>query len=122
MDSGAVFAMTAFAALAVGLLLSHQPPQIETDRVAGKLSFAVRYGEVWTYRIARILLGVFLESWGMAVSLNGLDSPAIGLAIYTVAAAWIMAIIVRPGLGPKRMLVSATVFVAVIVAVQNLMI
>ena len=34
----------AFAALAVCRLLSHQPPQIETDRQAGKQSFAVRYG------------------------------------------------------------------------------
>ena len=46
----------AFAALSLSLLLSHQPPQIETDRQAGKHSFAVRHGADKTYRVSRIML------------------------------------------------------------------
>ena len=52
--------MIAFAALAVALLLSHQPPQIETDRRAGKLSFAVRFGVCTDRFTARLLFAVFL--------------------------------------------------------------
>lgn len=48
----------AFAALSLSLLLSHQPPQIETDRAAGKLSFAVRHGATKTYLVSRILFMV----------------------------------------------------------------
>ncbi|NDD04165.1 MAG: prenyltransferase [Proteobacteria bacterium] len=45
----------AFGALAVAVLLSHQPPQVLTDFSAGKMSFAVRHGVDKTYRVARWL-------------------------------------------------------------------
>jgi hypothetical protein len=66
-DVRAIAGSVAFAALAASLLLSHQPPQIETDRRAGKQSFAVRYGERRTRQWAIILLIVFLVSFGMAL-------------------------------------------------------
>jgi 1,4-dihydroxy-2-naphthoate octaprenyltransferase len=49
----------AFGALAMGLLLSHQPPQIETDRAAGKNAFAVRYGAERTWQVAQALFVMF---------------------------------------------------------------
>ena len=63
----AITGMLAFAALAVSLLLSHQPPQFETDRQAGKKSFCVRYGKqktcqtsVWLFTLALLLIGTGL--------------------------------------------------------------
>ena len=50
-----VLGMLAFAAFASALLLSHQPPQIETDRAAGKQSFAVRHGAALTRKVALYL-------------------------------------------------------------------
>lgn len=58
----------AFACLATAILLSHQPPQIATDRAAGKHTFAVRYGAQATWRAARALFLGFLASWAMALA------------------------------------------------------
>lgn len=66
-DVRAILGSIAFAALAACLLLSHQPPQIETDRRAGKQSFAVRYGEQRTRQWVYSLFVVFLFSFGMAL-------------------------------------------------------
>jgi 1,4-dihydroxy-2-naphthoate octaprenyltransferase len=59
-DYNYVLGSVAFAALSASLLLSHQPPQIDTDRQAGKHSFAVRFGADTTYRVSRLL---FVISW-----------------------------------------------------------
>lgn len=45
----------AFASLAVAVLLSHQPPQVLNDFLAGKMSFAVRNGPKRTFLVAKIL-------------------------------------------------------------------
>lgn len=66
-DVRAITGSIAFAALAACLLLSHQPPQIETDRRAGKKSFAVRYGERRTRQWVYLLFVVFLLSFGTAL-------------------------------------------------------
>jgi len=66
-DARAIMGSIAFAALAACLLLSHQPPQIETDRRAGKQSFAVRYGERRTRQWVYVLFVVFLLGFGMAL-------------------------------------------------------
>jgi 1,4-dihydroxy-2-naphthoate octaprenyltransferase len=52
----AMIGMLAFASFSTSLLFSHQPPQIETDRQAGKNSFAVRHGALCTYRVSTALL------------------------------------------------------------------
>lgn len=100
----------AFAALAVALLLSHQPPQIETDRQAGKLSFAVRYGEAATIRTARVLFAIFLLVMLLAESSAGRSWAwwwhallAVGLFVYVGPAR----------INPKRILLSASTFVLV---------
>ncbi len=66
-DVRAIMGCIAFAALAVCLLLSHQPPQIETDRLAGKQSFAVRYGAQRTRQAVYLLFIIFLASYGLAL-------------------------------------------------------
>ena len=70
LDAGVLAGMLAFAALAVALLLSHQPPQIDTDRAAGKNSFAVRYGVATTERSAVGLYLIFLVAFGLTLWLH----------------------------------------------------
>jgi 1,4-dihydroxy-2-naphthoate octaprenyltransferase len=65
--------MLAFAALATSLLLSHQPPQIETDRRVGKKSFAVRYGKQKTYQVSVFLFIVAQLLIGTGISINHND-------------------------------------------------
>ena len=52
LNFSAVMGMMAIAALAMSLLLSHQPPQFETDRAVGKKSFCVRYGKKKTKQVS----------------------------------------------------------------------
>ena len=66
----AISGMLAFAALAVSLLLSHQPPQHETDRQVGKKSFCVRYGKQKTYRVSVLLFTIALLLLGAGFSLS----------------------------------------------------
>jgi 1,4-dihydroxy-2-naphthoate octaprenyltransferase len=77
-DSLYVLGSVAFAALSLSLLLSHQPPQIDTDRIAGKFSFAVRHGGDAAYQVARImlvicnlcmLLGLYLSAASLSLQL-----------------------------------------------------
>lgn len=78
----------AFACFAVALLLSHQPPQIATDRAAGKHSFAVRYGAEMTIQVARGLFLVALVSLAANLWLggtNGLVAVVFVLAALTAA-------------------------------------
>lgn len=96
----------AFGSLAMALLLSHQPPQIETDRAAGKHSFAVRFGAETTRRVARGLFAVFIVAWAAASYSAGSSVP--GLAVLTAAALWAAWALIKPGLGPKRVLVAAS--------------
>ncbi len=100
-----VLAMIAFAALSVALLFSHQPPQIETDRLAGKHSFAVRFGADKTYFASRLLLVVFFLSYGL-----GLVPRADWFSLTVYAATSIMAtlFIWRRQPNPKRILILAT--------------
>jgi 1,4-dihydroxy-2-naphthoate octaprenyltransferase len=109
LDWHALLAMTAFAALAVSLLLSHQPPQIDSDRRAGKHSFAVRYGAARTWRASRILFTVFVITWGLAL-LHARSSPLFTALVVAVAVLAIHRVmVVTPS--PKRVLMTATVVV-----------
>ena len=66
----ALIGMLAFAALAVSLLLSHQPPQFETDRRVGKKSFCVRYGKQKTCQVSVWLFTAALLLIGAGISIN----------------------------------------------------
>ncbi len=95
-------------ALAMALLLSHQPPQIETDQRAGKMSFAVRYGIARTRAVARALFGVFLITVAAALAFS-LPSPS-ALMIAGAAALLVVRSVHRP-VNPKVILRSASVYV-----------
>lgn len=92
----------AFFALAVALLLSHQPPQITTDRAAGKHSFAVRFGAQRTRRTARMLYVAFLLSFALAVWQAGLTTAARGAFLLAALVSGPLVVLSRPS--PRRIL------------------
>jgi len=107
-DLSALLGMLAFAALAVSLLLSHQPPQAETDRQVGKKSFCVRYGKqktcqtsVWLFSIALLLLGT-----GFSMNLH-VPYLQTGAFLLTIIFSLYLA---KVGPNPKRvLLLSSTI-------------
>ena len=92
----------AYGCLAVALLLSHQPPQIRTDREAGKQSFAARYGAVRTYQAVRILFLMFLVSWGIALQYQQPD--VVTAVLYLALSCLAFAGTYNKDLGPKYLL------------------
>lgn len=111
----AILGMFAFATLAVSLLLSHQPPQIDTDRQAGKKSFCVRYGKQKTYQVSVGLFTVALLLIGTGLFINH-------SAIYLQYALFPLIIIfsfylVKTGSSPKKiLLLSSTILLLSIMA------
>jgi 1,4-dihydroxy-2-naphthoate octaprenyltransferase len=108
----------AFFALSVALLLSHQPPQIDTDRQAGKLSFAVRYGARRTYLGAKLLFLLFLLSFGLALTLSAADTAA--RLAYAVGAIFAGGLLLRLQPAPRRLLPAASVLILGALIVQYL--
>lgn len=108
-DTVMIAGMLAFGALAVSLLLSHQPPQIETDRRAGKLSFAVRFGAVRTIAVARLLFAVFLSavSGVILTTVPGGHSLVLG-----ILALGLLFSLKASSVSPKRILIAASLFLA----------
>jgi 1,4-dihydroxy-2-naphthoate octaprenyltransferase len=110
-DISTLLGCAAFGCLAVALLLSHQPPQISTDRQAGKHSFAARYGAARTYQTARVLFLSFLTIWGMAL---GQQQPhRVTFAFYITLSCLVFAGTYVKELGPKYLLLSSTGLFAV---------
>ena len=105
----AVAGMLAFAAFSTALLFSHQPPQIETDRSAGKLSFAVRHGAVTTYKTAYFLYCVSLILVGCVLWWSGHSHGASlwSAILFSVGSAVVLLWIGRMGPNPKRIMLSA---------------
>jgi len=62
-----VLGSIAFGSLAVALLLSHQPYQIETDSMVKKHTFAVRFGSKKTHQAVRILFFIFFVAWNISL-------------------------------------------------------
>tara|TARA_R110001592_G_scaffold83616_1_gene247608 strand:+ start:48786 stop:49643 length:858 start_codon:yes stop_codon:yes gene_type:complete len=101
----ALFSMVAFSAFSTALLFSHQPPQIETDRQAGKNSFAVRHGTLVTYRVSTVLFVISLFLLAMACwGSQDLLTTIVFILGSITAAVWIRQV----GPNPKRILLSAT--------------
>jgi 1,4-dihydroxy-2-naphthoate octaprenyltransferase len=96
----------AFFALAVALLLSHQPPQIATDRQAGKHTFAVRYGAPATRRTSQGLFIVFLLAMIAAIWQADLAAYSTLTGILCAGAAAGVLLWLQPT--PRRILVGAT--------------
>lgn len=102
--------MTAFAALAMALLLSHQPPQIETDRRAGKRSFAVRYGVRRTEMVARLLFVLFLAACSSVLLVSaGLPVRLLAGLVALVLVVTLLQVMVNP----KRILLAASAYIVV---------
>jgi 1,4-dihydroxy-2-naphthoate octaprenyltransferase len=110
-----VAGMVAFAALAAALLLSHQPPQIDTDRQAGKLSFAVRFGVDRTVSVARWLSGIFLAAVGGTFLVS---RPGAAGVLFAAFAALIAYRQWRGPVNPRRVLLAASAFMALGLVLQ----
>ena len=108
-DARMLAGMAAFAALAMALLLSHQPPQIETDRAAGKRSFAVRYGADTTRRTARALFLLFIAALAVG-ALVSLRSPTA--LVFVALGVFVTLRLYLGEVNPKRILASASFVVA----------
>ena len=70
----------AFGFLAVSVLFSHQPPQILTDFLSGKSSFAVRHGAKRTFFVSKIfsaLALVFLSTLLFLITSNSISVFAL---------------------------------------------
>lgn len=98
-----------FAALATSLLLSHQPPQIDTDRIAGKHSFAVRYGKDRTEKTSLSLFILFLIFTGLGVSLNNVN--AFFLTVFFILSLACIGYLLKSGVNPRRILLSASAMI-----------
>lgn len=96
----------AFGCLAVTLLLSHQPPQIHSDRQAGKRSYAARHGAARTYQAIRVLFLAFLATWAMALAY--LQPHAATLAFNLALSVLAFATTYLKGFGPKHLLLAAS--------------
>lgn len=106
LEPATVLGAMAFAALAMALLLSHQPPQIETDRAAGKHSFAVRYGALRTRQTARWLAVLFVFSTGIGL-VTGEPRPATA-TVFALTGLAAIVFLWRSPPNPKRILLPAT--------------
>ncbi|MGB5304716.1 MAG: UbiA family prenyltransferase [Gammaproteobacteria bacterium] len=115
----AAWGSAAFFALAVALLLSHQPPQIETDRQAGKLSFAVRYGAQRTYAGARLLYLLFLLTFGLAL-LGSTAATGTTIAFIALAAATGLPLL-RMQPSPRHILAAGSALILGLVLVEALL-
>ena len=98
----AILGMLAFAALAVSLLLSHQPPQAETDRLAGKKSFCVRYGKQKTCKVSVWLFTTALLLIGAGLSIN-LGAPYLQYPVFLLVLIFSL-YLSMVGPNPKRVL------------------
>jgi 1,4-dihydroxy-2-naphthoate octaprenyltransferase len=108
----------AFFTLAVALLLSHQPPQIATDRQAGKLSFAVRFGAQRTRQAARLLYLAFLLSLAAAVWQADISRTATITGMATALGSALLTLPPTPS--PRRILSGATAVIVITLLVELL--
>ena len=111
----AISGMLAFAALAVSLLLSHQPPQHETDRQAGKKSFCVRYGKQKTCQVSVWLFTAALLLIGADLSINH-SVPYLQTSVFSLVLIFSL-YLSKVGPNPKRiLLLSSTILLLSFIA------
>jgi 1,4-dihydroxy-2-naphthoate octaprenyltransferase len=115
-DAAAFAGALAFASFAVALLLSHQPPQIATDRAAGKHSFAVRYGAVRTIQVARGLFSIALVSMAVNLWLGGVGET--GILAFGLAALIAINNVWRNAPNPRGILLQGALAIGVGMAAQ----
>jgi len=109
----AALGMFSFACLAMSLLLSHQPPQIDDDRAAGKHSFAVRYGIDITIATSRYLFLFALAAFSLALWLMGDVVVSVVFSLMVIIA---LSLCYRNIINPKLLLLSSSaVFILTLV-------
>lgn len=111
--------MVAFGGLASALLLSHQPPQVDTDRAAGKQSFAVRHGVEATRRWAKRLHVLALIA--MVIAMATYHAPPLLTLSFTIFSLLAIMSVGCPGVNPKRIMVSTSTLFAVVSAINLLL-
>ena len=104
----AVMGMLAFAALAMSLLLSHQPPQLATDKQVGKKSFCVRYGIQKTCHASVSLFTIALLLIAAGISINH-SVPALQTLLFSLILVSSLYLF-KSGPNPKRILLLSTGF------------
>jgi 1,4-dihydroxy-2-naphthoate octaprenyltransferase len=105
--AGGAIGSIAFAALAAAILLSHQPPQIETDSGAGKISFAVRHGAEKTRRYSRLLYALFCLCILMLFAMQDTSLQTIGILIMICSGSITFTLHTEPS--PPKVLIPATI-------------
>lgn len=105
----ALIGTIAIGALAMSLLLSHQSPQLETDRNVGKKSFCVRFGRKKTQQVS---IGLFTLSL-MLISMGTISSSMLGILPYAVLLPIILFsfYLFKVGPNPKRILIISSALV-----------
>ena len=108
-DISALIGTVAIGALAMSLLLSHQSPQLETDRNVGKQSFCVRYGKKKTqqFSIGLFSLSLMLISMGTISSSMETTLQYVVLLIIVLFSFYLF----KVGPNPKRILIISSVLV-----------
>ena len=101
--------MLAIAALAMSLLLSHQSPQIETDRRVGKKSFCVRYGKKKTEQASVWLFTLSILFISVGVWLNQ-DLPYLQYSVFLLIILSSL-YLSKVGPNPKRILIISSVLI-----------
>jgi 1,4-dihydroxy-2-naphthoate octaprenyltransferase len=103
LNIAAVMGIMAIAALAMSLLLSHQPPQFETDRQVGKKSFCVRYGKKKTKQVSVFLFTLSLIFINLGVSFSQ-SMPTLHNAVFLLIVVFSV-YLSKVGPNPKRVLI-----------------
>ncbi|MCB0404921.1 MAG: UbiA family prenyltransferase [Bdellovibrionales bacterium] len=93
----------AFAALAVAVLLSHQPSQVLTDVMVGKKSFAVRFGVAKTIQVTA---GLFLLSLFALDAAYSVARPPLGFAAFVSTPILFLVLLQARGWLPKNLLLA----------------
>ena len=107
----ALMGAIAIAALAMSLLLSHQSPQLETDRNAGKRSFCVRYGRQTTKQVSVCLCILSLVLINLGIVINS-SQPTLHYAVFFLIA-WFSGYLVKVGPNPKKILIISSALLLV---------
>lgn len=99
----ALIGTIAIGALAMSLLLSHQSPQLETDRNVGKKSFCVRFGRKKTQQVS---IGLFTLSL-LLISMGTISSSMRNILPYAVLLPIVLFsfYLFKVGPNPKRILI-----------------
>jgi 1,4-dihydroxy-2-naphthoate octaprenyltransferase len=106
----------AFGFLAVAVLFSHQPPQILSDFLAGKSSFAVRHGPQKTFLVAQIFTVIFSLTLTLIFCFNFTRNSQLLVLVLTTSVSLYRFLRTPPS--PKSVLNAALILIGAAIALQ----